>query len=46
MFKKILIISLILAGFAGASWYIYEKYINQFSTFQKDVIEVVLADNI
>lgn len=46
MGKKIIITGLLFAILGAGGFFIYEKYINQFSSFKKDVIEVVFAENI
>jgi peptide/nickel transport system substrate-binding protein len=46
MFKKFLFFILFTAIVTVGVWFYYEKYINEFSILQDDVIEIVFADNI
>jgi peptide/nickel transport system substrate-binding protein len=46
MLRKIFITVILFTILGAGGWYIYEKYVNEFSFLQKDVAEIVFAENI
>jgi peptide/nickel transport system substrate-binding protein len=46
MFKKIFATTLIVLILAVSGWFTYQKFFNEFSFLQKDVVEIVFAENI